>query len=84
MLSHGLRATVTCVDTNRLDASVAGMRYDAAFVASLPPDVDPCGENGEFHTFCEDAPGFTRPVPVRPGATVTDGAFARIDLLPDR
>jgi diphthamide synthase (EF-2-diphthine--ammonia ligase) len=49
MVASGLEATVVCVDPRRLDASFAGRRFDAAFLADLPPDVDPCGENGEFH-----------------------------------
>jgi uncharacterized protein (TIGR00290 family) len=81
-LASGHRAIVVAVDTARLPASAAGREYDARFLAELPPDVDPCGENGEFHTFVYAGPGFRSPVAVRRGATVhRDGRFVFRDLL---
>jgi uncharacterized protein (TIGR00290 family) len=63
----GFQAIVTCVDTQQLDASFAGKTVDEAFLKALPPKVDPCGENGEFHSFVYDAPFFSTPIPVRVG-----------------
>ena len=82
MLAAGLRARVTCVDTNQLDASFLGRTYDPAFVAELPPEVDACAENGEFHTFCYAGPMFNEPIHVRTGERRQDGPFHFIDLLP--
>lgn len=78
----GFRATIVCVDTTKLDASFAGRAFDASMVADLPEGADPCGENGEFHTFVHDGPVFTRPVYYRPGAAVQRGQFRFADLLP--
>jgi uncharacterized protein (TIGR00290 family) len=58
----GFKAIVACVDSRHLDDSFAGRFYDAQFLADLPPGVDACGENGEFHTFVFDGPGFRAPV----------------------
>ena len=62
-LQLGFRAFVVCVDSRFLDDSFVGRAYDASFLADLPAGVDACGENGEFHTFVHDGPGFARPVP---------------------
>lgn len=67
---RGFEAILTCVDTRVLDASFAGRRFDHALLADLPASVDPCGENGEFHTFVVDGPVFRRPVPVVLGTAV--------------
>lgn len=70
-------ATVVCVDTESLAASYAGRRYDAAFLSSLPSEVDPCGERGEFHTFVSRSPSFDREIEVGVGETVLrDERFA--------
>jgi uncharacterized protein (TIGR00290 family) len=61
-LGAGFRAWVVCVDARFLDASFVGCEFDAAFLARLPDGVDACGENGEFHTFVYDGPGFLEPV----------------------
>jgi uncharacterized protein (TIGR00290 family) len=78
----GLRARVTCLDPNVLAPSLAGTEWDAAFVAALPDGVDPCGENGEFHTFAYAGPMFAAPVAVAPGEVVTREGFVYADLLP--
>lgn len=65
VLDAGYRAIVVSVDTTQLDAAFAGRRYEASFLADLPDEVDPCGEDGAFHTFVTDGPGFAHPVPVR-------------------
>ncbi len=64
-LALGLRAIVVCTDSRRLGDEYCGRPFDAEFIASLPPDVDPCGENGEFHTFVYDGPMFRYPLDVR-------------------
>lgn len=83
LLALGFRAVLCCVDTRALTADFAGRLFDEALLADLPPGVDPCGENGEFHTFVFDGPGFRRPVRCTPGERVLrDGRFAYCDLLP--
>lgn len=82
MVEGGLKAMVTCVDPRRLDASFAGRRYDPAFLDALPPEVDPCGENGEFHTFVSDAPSFRSPIEVEPGEVVERDGFVFADVRP--
>lgn len=82
MQSVGLRAYVTCIDPRCLDASFAGRAWDASFLADLPPDVDPCGENGEFHTFVVAGPMLSSDVAVRPGEVVLRDGFVFADLLP--
>ena len=81
MIAAGLEARLTCVDPRVLDKSFAGRAFDAAFLAELPPAVDPCGERGEFHTFAWSGPMFERPVPVRVGEIVERGGFVFADLL---
>ena len=80
-IEGGFEAYVVCVDTRRLDASFAGREYDAAFLDDLPPGVDPCGENGEFHSFVHAGPCFDRPVPCRVGEHVLREGFAFADLV---
>jgi diphthamide synthase (EF-2-diphthine--ammonia ligase) len=73
---------VTCVDPSQAPRELAGRWYDEALVSGLPPGVDPCGENGEFHTFVVDGPGFGRPLDVTVGETVERDGFLFTDLLP--
>jgi uncharacterized protein (TIGR00290 family) len=75
MLAAGLRARVTCVDPRKLDASFVGREYDAQFLADLPPGVDPCGENGEFHTVCYAGPAFAHDIALEPGEIVERDGF---------
>jgi uncharacterized protein (TIGR00290 family) len=79
-IARGFRAVVVCVDAARLDASWAGRPLDARFLAELPEGVDPCGENGEYHTFVFDGPGFSRPVALSHGATVARDSFCFREL----
>jgi uncharacterized protein (TIGR00290 family) len=81
-LALGFQAIAVCVDTKRLDTSFAGRTVDAAFLADLPAGVDPAGENGEFHTFVFDGPGFARPVEFERGRRAQQGDFWFCDLLP--
>lgn len=82
MIAAGFRATLTCVDPKRLSPAFAGREFDSALFADLPVDVDPCGENGEFHTFCRSGPIFDRAIPVRVGDVVERDGFCFADLLP--
>ena len=84
MIEEGLRATLTCVDPKQLHPAFVGREFDAALLASLPAGVDPCGERGEFHTFCHAGPMFDAPLPVRLGETAQRDGFAFADLLPER
>ena len=80
ILRDGFQAVVTCVDPRQVDASLVGREYDARFLADLPASADPCGENGEFHTFVYDAPVFARPIALRRGPSVTRDGFCYYDL----
>ena len=62
MVNAGLRAELTCVDPRKIDRSFVQRQFSPSFLQDLPNDVDPCGENGEFHTFCFDGPIFSKPV----------------------
>lgn len=81
MITGGLRARVACVDPRVLDSSFAGRAFDRAFLADLPPGVDACGENGEFHTFAWDGPMFRRPVRIAAGEVVSRDGFVFCDLV---
>jgi uncharacterized protein (TIGR00290 family) len=77
----GFRAIAVCVDTQVLSREFAGREYDESFLRDLPADVDPCAENGEFHTFAYDGPIFSKPVPVERGEIVLrDNRFCYCDL----
>jgi uncharacterized protein (TIGR00290 family) len=82
MLEAGLEARVVCLDPRRLPASFAGRSFDAALLDDLPPDVDPCGENGEFHTCVTKSSMFAAPIAVRGGEVVERDGFVFADLLP--
>jgi uncharacterized protein (TIGR00290 family) len=82
-LRLGFRAIAVCVDPRVLDASFAGRLLDASFFADLPASADPCGENGEFHTFVFDGPVFKTPIAFRVGEKVMRDAFCFCDLLPE-
>jgi uncharacterized protein (TIGR00290 family) len=82
MLSAGIGAYLSCVDSAQLPARFAGRAFDADLLAELPPDVDPCGENGEFHTFVWGGPMFERPLSVEPGDLVCRDGFVFCDLKP--
>lgn len=81
-ITDGFRAIVVCVDGNVLDASFAGRSFDMPFLNDLPAGVDPCGENGEFHTFVHSGPVLSAPVLFSHGATVRRGDFFYHDLQP--
>jgi uncharacterized protein (TIGR00290 family) len=81
MIQTGLKAKITCVDSSKLDRSYAGREFDLAFLASLPETIDPCGENGEFHSFVYEAPFFTHGIDVRPGEIVERDGFVFADVF---
>jgi uncharacterized protein (TIGR00290 family) len=81
-IALGFKAVVTCVNGEVLDRSFAGMIIDENFLAALPANVDPCGENGEFHTFVFDGPNFAQPVEFSVGERVSRDGFWFCDLLP--
>ncbi len=81
MIAAGVKAKITCVDPAQVDRSFAGRDFDRALLDSLPASVDPCGENGEFHTFVYDAPVFSSPIEVRMGEIVERDGFVFADVL---
>ncbi|MGA8221713.1 MAG: hypothetical protein WB780_08670 [Candidatus Acidiferrales bacterium] len=82
MLAGGLLAYLTCVDPRKLGREFVGRRFDAELVAAFPSSVDPCGENGEFHTFANAGPMFREAIPVVVGEIVERDEFVFADLLP--
>lgn len=84
MIKSGLKAVVTCIDPKVIPESFAGRKFDASFLADLPSHVDPCGENGEFHTFVYDGPMFRRPIAIEVGETTLRDGFIFTDVLPKR
>ena len=81
MIASGLRAKLTCVDTEKLDRSFAGREFDDALISDLPAGVDPCGECGEFHSFVYAGPMFNAALPVSLGETVVRDQFVFADLI---
>jgi uncharacterized protein (TIGR00290 family) len=79
--ANRFRAVAVCVDSKILTPTFAGRELDDSFFRDLPPHADPCGENGEFHTFVFDGPIFHSPIPVRTGEIVTRDGFVFCDLL---
>ena len=82
MLAAGIRAVLTCVDPKQLAPEFAGRQFDEALLADLPDSADPCGENGEFHTFVYDGPGFSSAIDVEVGDVVERGGFVFCDVRP--
>jgi len=80
-IAAGFQAVLVCVDPRRLDPSFAGRRFDPELLADLPADVDPCGENGEFHTFVYAGPVFSAPIACHVGATAERDGYVFCDVL---
>jgi uncharacterized protein (TIGR00290 family) len=80
MIASGMEARLVAVDTTRLAADFAGRAFDAPLLDDLPPGVDPCGENGEFHTAVTAGPMFRTPLRVKVGPVAPDGPTARVAL----
>lgn len=81
MLDGGLRARIVCVDPSKCPADFIGRDLNSDLVRRLPPRVDPCGENGEFHTFAYAGPMFCEPIPIEAGECVTRDGFVFADVL---
>ncbi len=81
-LALGFKGVVVCADTQQIPASFAGRLLDDTFLGDLPPGADPCGENGEFHTFVFDGPVFKEPIALEKGEIVARGQFTYCDLVP--
>jgi uncharacterized protein (TIGR00290 family) len=82
MVESGLRAVLTCVDPKQLSERFVGRQYDATLLAELPSEIDPCGERGEFHTFCFRCPEFGGEIAVSTGEVVEREGFCFVDLVP--
>jgi len=81
MIDGGLRARIVCLDPAKLPADFSGRDLDHDRVRRLPPSVDPCGENGEFHTFAYAGPMFYEPIPIETGTSVTRDGFVYSDVV---
>ncbi|MFT7300521.1 MAG: hypothetical protein ACI89Z_000979 [Porticoccus sp.] len=81
MIEAGLQAHVTCLDPGKIPEVLAGASFDMDFIKKLPSVVDPCGENGEFHTFAWNGPMFQKPVIAIQGETVTRDGFVYTDFI---
>jgi len=81
MIDGGLRARITCVDSRCFPAAMSGKEFNDDFLKTLPNGVDPCGENGEFHSFAFDGPMFNHPVEFTIGESVEHDGFIFTDLL---
>ena len=82
MIASGLVAHIVCLDPQKLDKSFAGRRFDESLLADLPPGIDPCGENGEFHTVVTAGPMFAAPIAVEVGEVVERDGFVFADVVP--
>ena len=81
LIASGLKAKITCVDPKVLSKDFAGRDFDTQFLADLPPTVDPCGENGEFHSFVYAGPGWRHPIDVEVGEIVEREGFVFADVI---
>lgn len=82
MIDSGMVAHLVCIDPKKLDAGFAGRRFDRQLLAELPPGVDPCGENGEFHTVVTAGPMLASPIDVEIGTIVERDGFVFADVIP--
>lgn len=82
MVASGVKAILTCIDTKQLDRAFAGRRFNDELLSSLPAGVDPCGENGEFHSFVYAGPMFKSEIAITVGEKVTREQFVFTDVLP--
>ena len=83
MIAGGLKARLTCVNPKVLDARFAGRDFDASLLSELPPEIDPCGERGEFHSFAYAGPMFSKPIEIKSGEVVERDGFVFADVLPN-
>ena len=83
MIAAGVKAKITCIDPAKLSKSFAGRDYDLPLLEALPSAIDPCGENGEFHTFVYESPVFSRRLAIRNGEVIERDGFVFADILPE-
>jgi uncharacterized protein (TIGR00290 family) len=83
MIGAGVKARLTCLDASKLSKVFAGRDFDLELLRDLPVGIDPCGENGEFHTFVYDGPMFSKPLGVQAGEVIERDGFVFADLLPE-
>lgn len=81
MIEQDLKAVITCIDPKQTPEHLIGQQFDLDFLAALPDDIDPCGENGEFHSFVFDAPIFSQPIEIKVGEIVQRDTFIFADVL---
>lgn len=82
MIAAGVETVITCVDPKQLDPKFAGRAFDEKLLSELPPGADPCGEKGEFHSFCHAGPMYRARIPIRVGEIVERDGFRFADVLP--
>ncbi|MCK6471992.1 MAG: adenine nucleotide alpha hydrolase [Planctomycetes bacterium] len=82
MIAAGVETVITCVDPKQLDPKFAGRAFDEKLLAELPPSADPCGEKGEFHSFCHAGPMYRARIPIKVGEIVERDGFRFADVLP--
>lgn len=82
ILTSGIEAVITCVDPTKLPSSFAGRLFNQELLKEFPVGVDPCGENGEFHTFVFNSPDFKEKISIHTGETVSRGGFVFSDVIP--
>jgi diphthamide synthase (EF-2-diphthine--ammonia ligase) len=80
IIKIGIKAKIVCLDPKKLAIKFAGKDYDEDFIASLPNEIDPCGENGEFHSFVQDAPFFQNPIKIKQKETIERDGFIFTDI----
>jgi uncharacterized protein (TIGR00290 family) len=80
IINEGFETIITCIDSKKLDKSFVGRLYNQSFLDDLPENIDPCGENGEFHTFVFNAPMFEQKIPISVGEIVQRGDFIFADI----
>jgi uncharacterized protein (TIGR00290 family) len=81
MINAGIKAVITCIDPKKLDASFVGRQFDIQLLSDFPKGIDPCGENGEFHTFVYDGPMFYNPIPISIGTVVERNGYIFRDVM---
>lgn len=81
MVQSGLRAKITCIDPKKLSADFVGRTYDESFLDDLPDDIDPCGENGEFHSYAYSGPMFNESISIAVGEVIERDGFVFADLI---
>ena len=83
MIDAGLKTRITCIDPNKLSANFVGREFNQQFLDDLPDGIDPCGENGEFHSFTYAGPMFKKPINISTGDVVEREGFIFADLQPE-